>query len=1056
MRKTVFTLAVILLAATAVSQAASTATSDSAYEQFQKPGPQWLGKPFWSWNGKLEKEELFRQIHVLKEMGFGGFFMHSRTGLATEYLGQEWFDLTNQCTDEGQKLGMEAWLYDEDRWPSGTAGGLVTQNPAYRMRFMSLRPVAVEQFKWNADIVAAFACKLDGVRYTDCTRIDKDTPVEQLGGKTVLVFTIEAMQEDSFYNGATYVDTMNLQATQEYIRLTHEQYKARCGDRLGKSILGIFTDEPHRGGVMCGFGFSNPNSRWMTPWTEALPGEFKKRFGYDIIQRLPELFLQKDGQAVSQVKWHYMELTQQMFLDNFARPLYEWCQANGLQFTGHVLHEDSLTAQANMQGSLMRFYEFMHYPGVDVLTEGNRGYWIVKQLSSAARQLGQKWMLSELYGCTGWQMRFEDYKYAGDWQALFGINIRCPHLSWYTMAGEAKRDYPASIFYQSGWWKDWAALETYYGRLGVVLAQGQPVCDVVVINPVESVWAQIHADWAANIVQPRSKALQELEQNYQQLFYWLAESRIDFDYADEEMAGRLYRVAKENNQATLYIGKAAYKVAVVGSMTTIRSSTLRMLEEFMAAGGKVVFAGEAPQYVDALGDNKARALAQKAVQVGFDRDSIVNACRQHIRPVVEVLDNSGKPIADVYTQMRQDDKASYFVLMNMSRDKSYDNAVIRLPAKGYVAEWNCMSGRQHEVSGRSTEGFMEITADIPPIGEKVYVVSGERNASPAKAVATRKSTTPCAGPYTYRLSEDNVCVLDLARFQIDNGDWQPETEVLKIDQAIRDTYKIARRGGSMVQPWYNKKFAPKPVVRGKLKMTFAFEAQSIPSEPVMLCMEQPENFTLMLNGKAVSTASNLGWWVDPAIRKLSIPAGGIVEGKNELTLECGFHEEVQIEALYLLGRFGVRVDGTVRTLTVLPAKLAAGDITQQGLPFYSGSVTYRIPVPTNAAGSNQTLMIELPQLDAACVKVHRSDNAPDMIAWPPYRLDITNPAKDGFVELELVLTRRNTFGPLHQNPLRAGAYGPENWITGGSGWSQNYMLWPTGLLQEPAVIVYTD
>ena len=138
---------------------------------------------------------------------------------------------------------------------------------------------------------------------------------------------------------------------------------------------------------------------------------------------------------------------------------------------------------------------------------------------------------------------------------------------------------------------------------------------------------------------------------------WLAESRIDFDYADEEMAGRLYRVAKENNQATLYIGKAAYKVAVVGSMTTIRSSTLRMLEEFMAAGGKVVFAGDAPQYVDALEDNKARALAQKALQVGFDRDSIVNACRQHIRPVVAVLDNSGKPIADVYAQMRQDDKA---------------------------------------------------------------------------------------------------------------------------------------------------------------------------------------------------------------------------------------------------------------------------------------------------------------------------------------------------------------------------------------------------------------
>jgi hypothetical protein len=34
---------------------------------FENPGATWRGKPFWSWNGKLEKEELIRQIHVMKE-----------------------------------------------------------------------------------------------------------------------------------------------------------------------------------------------------------------------------------------------------------------------------------------------------------------------------------------------------------------------------------------------------------------------------------------------------------------------------------------------------------------------------------------------------------------------------------------------------------------------------------------------------------------------------------------------------------------------------------------------------------------------------------------------------------------------------------------------------------------------------------------------------------------------------------------------------------------------------------------------------------------------------
>jgi len=99
---------------------------------FANPGNEWRGKPFWSWNGELRAEELIRQVGVMKEMGLGGFFMHSRSGLITEYLGDEWFDLINQVADAGEKAGMEAWLYDEDRWPSGSAGGKVTIDPQYR------------------------------------------------------------------------------------------------------------------------------------------------------------------------------------------------------------------------------------------------------------------------------------------------------------------------------------------------------------------------------------------------------------------------------------------------------------------------------------------------------------------------------------------------------------------------------------------------------------------------------------------------------------------------------------------------------------------------------------------------------------------------------------------------------------------------------------------------------------------------------------------------------------------------------------------------------------
>jgi len=109
-----------------------------------------------------------------------------------------------------------------------------------------------------------------------------------------------------------------------------------------------------------------------------------------------------------------------------------------------VLHEDSLGAQAVPCGSMMRYYEYLDWPGVDVLGLDNRNYWIVKQLASVARQMERPWLLSELYGCSGWQLGFDGHKRIGDWQALFGINVRCHHLSWYSMPGD-QRALSASI-----------------------------------------------------------------------------------------------------------------------------------------------------------------------------------------------------------------------------------------------------------------------------------------------------------------------------------------------------------------------------------------------------------------------------------------------------------------------------------------------------------------------------------------------------------------------------------------------------------------------------------
>ncbi|HEY5584001.1 MAG TPA: glycosyl hydrolase [Ruminiclostridium sp.] len=1024
---------------------------DNLINEFLNPTAEYRGKPFWSWNGKLEKEELIRQIHVIKEMGFGGFFMHSRTGLETEYLSDEWFELINACADEAEKLGIEAWLYDEDRWPSGIAGGMVTENPEFRMKSVKLEIFQnYNEINWEAEVIAAFACVLAGTSVYEYERINKDTPIEAMKDKQILVFYLIEMSRNSFYNGYTYVDTLNRKATDKFIELTHEKYKQKCGDRLGRSIKGIFTDEPHRGTLMDEFGAGNDSDIWRAPWTAMLPLEFKNMHGYDLVEKLPELFLKLDGNSISQVKWHYVELVQQMFLDNYAKPINEWCKNNNIILTGHILHEDSLTAQTAMSGSVMRYYEHMEYPGVDVLTEGNKAFWVAKQLSSVARQLGKKWLLSELYGCTGWQMDFEGHKAVGDWQALFGINLRCHHLSWYTMEGEAKRDYPASILHQSTWWREYKYVEDYFSRIGLLLSQGKPCCDVLVVNSVESVWSQVHPGWA-KMLTAKAPEITKLEEQYQDLFHWLSGTHIDFDYGDEEMISRYYSIEQDLvGNPILKIGEASYKVVILGGMLTLRSSTLRLLEEFIQAGGKVVIAGDVPDYLDAIKSKLPQALLTEAVKVPFERESLISSVCKHLSFAIEVTDGDGKNIDDIYCQLREDDKNKYAMFLNINREKGYENVNIKINTQGNVEEWVCSSGERVGVMKSGIDGLVEFKTHFEAGKEHLYVIIPEASMQlQSKPIVLEKERYSLAGPYEYTLDEPNVCVLDMAKYSFDEGEWQEEQEILKVDQAVRSNYGLVYRGGEMLQPWFANK--QKSNIKGRVSLKFEFYVDIVPEDHLQLVLERPENFEIYLNEQTIDNTRVNGWWIDQCFKKITLPVSFIKIGRNTVELKVDFNEGINLEAIYVIGRFGVKIEVNKNTLIKLPEKLFARDITKQGLPFYSGKIRYHLKISKKLKQGEKTVL-SLEKFEAACIKVISVNKEEKMIAWKPYETDITNDLNlNQELTIELVLTRRNTFGPLHQLPVRASAYGPYSFVTEGDEFSNDYILIRSGLLKEPVV-----
>ncbi len=567
---------------------------------FASPANAYRGKPFWAWNGRMDSGELRRQVRLFHRMGLGGFFMHARVGLATEYLGKEWFDCIRACADEAGKLGMEAWLYDEDRWPSGFAGGLVTKNPRYRLRFLRMRVLDDGRgLRWDSSVVAAFTAFVDGTTAREVERIARNRrPGPLRPGQKVLVFVLHVAQPAAMYNGGTYLDTLNREAVGRFIQVTHEAYRKNIGAHFGKAVPGIFTDEPMYG--------RDPE---VMPWTGELARTFRRRFGYDVRDRLVEIHLDVPGVEGRQARWHYWECVTQLFVENYSRRIGQWCERNGLQSTGHLLCEELLRWQTLGVGSCMRHYEHMQAPGMDLIGDTRREHTTAKQVSSAARQFGRKWRLSEFYSALGWDFNFEGHKALGDWQAALGINLRCHHLSFYTMLGQAKRDYPASIFYQSPWWEHYRHVEDYFARIGLAMSRGVEVRDLLVIHPIESMWLMRRLDWM------NDPSLRDLDAVLEEVNLSLQTEQIDFDYGDEDILRRHGKVVASKGGATFKVGKASYKAVLVPAMKTIRSSTLALLEKFRGAGGLVVFAGRPPAMVDALPSNAAGDFAARCVAV---------------------------------------------------------------------------------------------------------------------------------------------------------------------------------------------------------------------------------------------------------------------------------------------------------------------------------------------------------------------------------------------------------------------------------------------------------
>lgn len=473
--------------------------------------------PFWFLNHHLEADELRRQLQLMKESGVSGFFIHPRAGLLTPYGSKEWFESVRLIVEEADKLGLKAWLYDEDPFPSGAAGGIIMmENPAHCARSLCCKIVDTnENGEYEADLgecqlLTAFTYRpLPDGKVADIEDITDELGVlrqlyhktewrspyycdwmadvvypheraetmyphmvlrtqAKAGHKAAIIYIVQAVTGSTYYK---IPDCLNPKVVERFMELTHEKYKEYLGEYFGTTIPGIFTDEPFLGG-------DSPYTRAL-PYTEALAETFYSMHGYEFEPNMYQLWLGTDEEC-HRFRRGYWATVKHLYRTNFFEPISNWCRKNNLQLVGHVSGEEDPTWHPASGGAYANM-KYMDTPGVDILTQnlGNRKrpslLFGTHSISSAARQLGRERVLCEAMACNPYSYGPRDMRRVTNWLYSQGVNWIVPHGFYYSYDGCRKHDAGKSFFFQDEFFEEFPKYATYADRMGGRLATGKPV-----------------------------------------------------------------------------------------------------------------------------------------------------------------------------------------------------------------------------------------------------------------------------------------------------------------------------------------------------------------------------------------------------------------------------------------------------------------------------------------------------------------------------------------------------------------------------------------------------
>jgi len=460
--------------------------------------------PFWFWNGNITKDELIRQIELMKSIKVNEVIIHARSGLYQEYLSEEWFELFGFSLSELRKNDIKVWIYDEFDWPSGIAGGKVLENnPSLIAK--NLKIIKIDGPKLELPLDENF--KVQKIISVIFSNLDKNTNLKDAyctenqcffgdlyKNNSIYVFYQDFGHFKTEYKKEYYVDLLNKETTAIFINLTHEEYYKRFKGYFGNTIVGFFTDEP-------GF-YSNVYDTFdigSIPWTDDFDKVFYKKKGYNITDYVYFLWYEDESETSKKLKIDYFQVRNDLYINNYFKTLNDWTKKNNVLLTGHVLIEENLYDTILFEGDFFRAMEYLDIPGTDDIIEFDKNK-ITPILASSAEFIYNKpYSLTEVFAGYGWDLDYKEVLEVSEWLYNNGIDIIVLHSFFYTTKGYLQfKDYPPSFFYQND--KLWPYMENYVDYTEFKFESSKNITDFVFIKyPIKEAWSYFNPNNSSKV-----------------------------------------------------------------------------------------------------------------------------------------------------------------------------------------------------------------------------------------------------------------------------------------------------------------------------------------------------------------------------------------------------------------------------------------------------------------------------------------------------------------------------------------------------------------------------